>query len=654
MPLTEVDGRLRFMSDRVRDLARQRSQNLPMQSDRRVIIVKALEELFHPQPTVNVYGTRRVSAGLKLMFAGHPVQVYGEREEVQVLLDLVRDSNFGGARQAVVAQSREPGSVRTVFAVGTEEAAFDETVTEIFRSERIAIEARSAAPDKEIDDYVTGQRQRAQRLRGELQGLLRQGLLKGAFIFRGKETAVKTLDPDLMEAARKQLSEAGDQVYDKYPHAAVPADSTVAEKLLKTRDLAQVSGAADPLGLCSGASRGRPVNTAHPALVDIQDYLDRIGAADGQKLLEDFGRSPYGWSKDTIRYLVAALLIAGEITLRANNQDLLTRSEAAIEAIRNVPKFNKAGVRLRTEPPDQAAVLRAAKRLSSITGEEVLPLEENVNSAVQRNFPGLQARVAPLVVQLQSLGLSGADRAVRLQKTIQDLLSTEANVVKRLGATDSEAHEDIVWAGELLQAFENGLADPVRQVQRLGKEMAGLPHSGIPEQLRQKVAPVLGDLQATLSRDDFHRYVPEIRQKLVETDHGVAAAVTALRDEQASRLAAGRRALQALPEWARIGDEPRQRLSDMVAAGAPWVQEGLDGIAEAMARRFSDTEHLEQARAEVLRLAKEAEQASASGVVHLRLPRIIRSPEQLETTSKQLAEAKKPLTDGAIVELELE
>jgi hypothetical protein len=37
---------------------------------------------------------------------------------------------------------------------------------------------------------------------------------------------------------------------------------------------------------------------------------------------------------------------AGEVKLRVSNQDILTRSDVAIEAVRNVPKFNKTGVAL--------------------------------------------------------------------------------------------------------------------------------------------------------------------------------------------------------------------------------------------------------------------------------------------------------------------
>ena len=71
------------------------------------------------------------------------------------------------------------------------------------------------------------------------------------------------------------------------------------------------------------------------------------------------------------------------------------------------------GLRAAADRPDPEALLLASKRLLSITGNEVLPLEENVTKSVQQSFPGLQTQVAPLVIQLRSLSLPGVDRAVR-------------------------------------------------------------------------------------------------------------------------------------------------------------------------------------------------------------------------------------------------
>ena len=655
VPLTEVDGKLRFMSERVRDLEKQRRQAVPSQSDRRFILVKAAEELFYPQPTVNVHSTKRMSAGLKINFAGYSATVFGEREEVQIFLELIKESGFPEKRKQIVTASREPGSAKTIFALGMEDPAVEETILEIHRSEQAGHGSGGPSPDKEIEDYMTGQRQLAQRLRDRLKELLRIGFLNGVLVFRGKDTAVRTLNADILEAMKSQLAEAGEQVYEKYPHAAVPAESSTAEKFLRTEDLHHISTAADPLGLCSGAGRGRAVNVDHLALVDIREYLDHNGNVDGQKLMEDFGRSPFGWTKDTTRYLLAALFTQGVVKLRVNNQDIVSRSEAAIEAVRNVPKFNKTGIGLRAaaDRPDPEALLLASKRLLSITGMEVLPLEENVTRAVQQSFPGLQTQVAPLVIQLRSLSLPGVDRAERLQKSIRDLLSAEASIVKRLGATDSEVFDDITWARDLLKSFENNLADTIGRAQRLRRDIAALPGSGIPGRWKESTASLRADLEAMLQRDDFSAYSAEIQQRVSELEQGARETTKALWEELMARLDSGRSAILALPEWSRISDADRERIGAMLASpNAADDADDLNGLQNAMARQYTTTGQLEQARTEVLRLA--ALDTSGEKRTRVRMPRVIRTREQLASAQRAVQIAAENVDTGTTVEIELE
>ena len=40
--------------------------------------------------------------------------------------------------------------------------------------------------------------------------------------------------------------------------------------------------------------------------------------------MDEFSKAPYGWMKDTIRYLLAALFYAKKIKLRTNGNDELT------------------------------------------------------------------------------------------------------------------------------------------------------------------------------------------------------------------------------------------------------------------------------------------------------------------------------------------
>ena len=64
-------------------------------------------------------------------------------------------------------------------------------------------------------------------------------------MFRGQATAVSALDADLLEAAKKLLSDVADQVFDRYVEAPVRAGTDTAEKFLKVANPAAISSALD-------------------------------------------------------------------------------------------------------------------------------------------------------------------------------------------------------------------------------------------------------------------------------------------------------------------------------------------------------------------------------------------------------------------------
>ena len=74
------------------------------------------------------------------------------------------------------------------------------------------------------------------------------------------------------------------------------------EKPCPTERLNLVASKDDPLSLVKGGA----VDKANKAIVSIENYLQLNGQVEGRKLLDDFYAAPYGWTKDTTRYLVAA------------------------------------------------------------------------------------------------------------------------------------------------------------------------------------------------------------------------------------------------------------------------------------------------------------------------------------------------------------
>ena len=74
----------------------------------------------------------------------------------------------------------------------------------------------------------------------QLQSKIKQTLQAGSFVFRGQATAVSALDADLLEAAKKLLSDVAEQVFDRYVEAPVRVATDTAEKFLKVANPAAI------------------------------------------------------------------------------------------------------------------------------------------------------------------------------------------------------------------------------------------------------------------------------------------------------------------------------------------------------------------------------------------------------------------------------
>ena len=229
------------------------------------------------------------------------------------------------------------------------------------------------------------------------------------------------------------LGTAAARIFDRYSEAPVQADAGVAEGSSKT-PLAQVKAADDPLSLVKRVGATVTINREHKACVSIRDYLRQNGQVEGRRLLEHFNAPPFGWSKDTTRYLLAALFVGGELKLRIAGQDHIVKGDESLGVVCSNKALGPVGVALRDEPPDPERLMRASERLRDLIGENVLPLEDEVSVAAKKHFPTFQQGYGALGMELRSLGLKGGDRADDLLRDLAEVVRGDgSDAIKRLG-----------------------------------------------------------------------------------------------------------------------------------------------------------------------------------------------------------------------------
>jgi len=608
VPFGEKNGSFAFFSEKLNDIDQERARIPLRTTETRRILNEALREAFTPLPSTRLQGTVVITSGLKAMSSAMVGALAGERETIQTLIEFVEPRDYDAARTHLVDESRQRSAQNTIYLLGRAAPEIDDKVAEIYRCHDI-VRCYRNDPDQEVREYCASQTDRATRLTGDLQHLLKSLLGRGSFIFRGQLTAAESLDQDVLEAARKHLSAVAEQVFDRYAEAPARADTALAEKFLRLGNLKAVTAAIDPLGLVQLSGSMPRIKTDHKALVSIRDYIDRNGVAEGKRLIDHFTDAPFGWSQDTLRYLIAALLLAGEIKLRISGREVTTAGQQAIEALRTNNSFKAIGVGLRDTPTDMQALARAAERLTALTGDEVIPLENDISKAAAQHFPQFQLRYGPLASKLETLDLPGADAMSSLTKELTDVLTADASdAPQRLGAEESALYAGLTWASEVDRALKNGLEGAIRDLQEHRREIALLPDTGVPGQLRADLQDELAQIGERLSQDNFYRHAADLNSALTAIKARTRTAAVAMAAEQKITIKEAEQDLAQLPEWSELTLEEQTQTLARLENLETTTSEDLGGLKQLLSQEYVILLRLRAMRTQIDQLGRKRQE----------------------------------------------
>lgn len=605
IPFGEQDGQLRFFSEKLNDIEQERA-TIPLRSvELRRIQNEALKEVYSPLPGTQLNGTLSIQTGLKTQASsGLPVSLAGDRNTVQTIVDIVDPNEYESIKLRLTDESRYKSSQYHIFLLGRSSPKIEELTSEIYRSREIISKYRSE-PDQEVKEYCNGQVDRMNRLMGELERVIKHSLIQGSFIFKGELTAVESLNRDLIDASRKHLAGVAKQVFDRYTEAPIRAGTDLAERFLRLGNLTGVTTQTDPLNLVQ-TKGGRPlINTEHKAITSIRDMIERQGTIEGRRLIDIFTDAPFGWSQDTLRYLVAAMLIAGDIKLKVARREVTVNGQQAIDALRTNNSFKPVGISLRDERPGMEVLAKAADRLTELCGEMVVPLEDEISKATSKLFPQLQHAYGPLTEKLKSLDVPGADRLETLNQDIKDILFNDASdASQRLGGEDSMLYDNLKWASELKQSLDHGLEDTLRHLQKHMRDIDDLPNSGTPGALKSEIEDDLSQLGERLNSPNFFNYSTEFASALTHLKSRVIDTVKKMSEEQKNRIKDGEQDLNRISEWKELtAQEQNNLLADLENLGCE-ATDDLTGLRSLVNQEYVIQSSLQNLKARVQKLGQ--------------------------------------------------
>lgn len=603
-------GGFLFLSEGVKPLRAQRDALVPTGGEINALRVKLLAELFDPVPSVELEKVKRVQAGVRFGRA----QVVGEGADLQFVLEAVEGSRFAERRQRLLADTAGLSEYRnSIVWLVDFPGEVEDLLTEAVRSEKF-LRAVPEGSDKDVAQFLRSERRQKDVNSENALKLMRRALEEGVLIFRGGPTPAAEAGESVLSAARRVLEGAAALLFPHLRLAAVRPPTDLAAKFLGIDRLDRMPADLDPLKLVAKKSGQARVDPAHPALAEVlrvlRERLDQSGAGriPGNTLQDEFAAAPYGWSKDATRYLLAALLVAGEVELHTSEGTLTTRGPSAVEAFRSTLNFNRVGVSLRGSRPSLEALDRAADRLTELFGGDVIPLEDKISAAVRKHVPELMERLGSLPDRLRLLSLVGEDRARRLLEECTELLRQDAGAATSLlGAADTAFPADVRWARDLARCLNEGGEDELRRVQELLREMRDL------EQFDPEEAQALGveedrsRLAECLRSDDLPARMADLRGAVRRLLEKAAARYAELRAQVESGRREALQELERQPEWARLDPQDQEELGERLLRvdlpEQPRPGQEVTALGHARSRRAGLSARLGEVEAEVRRRA---------------------------------------------------
>ena len=583
VPFGEQEGNLCFFSEKLNHIEQERA-TIPLHGvGLRKIQNESIREAYFPLPSAYLNATLSVQTGLKAQnVEGIQTSLAVNRNTIQTIVELVNPKDYEATKSHLTQESRHKTAQYNIFIFGRTVPEIEELINDIYRCRKVA-DKYHKEPDQEVKKYCEGQNKIANRKLIELVRLVKRSLVQGSFIFRGEVTAVESISQELIEAARKHLGTVAEQVFDRYNEAPVRVNTNLAERFLSAINLADITSEIDPLSLVRRTGGHPTINTNHKAVTSIRDRIENQGSIEGKRLSDIFTRAPYGWSHDTLRYLVAAMFVAGEVKLKVAGREITVNKQHAIDALKTNNTFKYVGVSLRVERPSTEVMKRAADRLTGLSGDTVYPLENEITVATIKLFHQLQRQYVSLAENLKALDLPGLNRIKLLAHDIEDASDAPA----RLGDENSNLYNSLKWASELNRAFEQGLGSTLIDLQKHRTALNLLPTSGTPSTLKSQLTDRLRDIDERIIKIDFSKYNSKFLSHLTAIKSCVRDTAITMQEEQTQRIKDAGRDLVRITEWRNLTQQEQNNLLADLEKLTVVVSKDLKGLQLIISHEYT-------------------------------------------------------------------
>lgn len=556
------------LSARPGDLARLRAE--------------VLRELWQPQPAHSLHDVRSFKAGLFL----HGQELVGGEVAFHVTLT---DAGAECEREEAQARTRSQSDPHALYWVVPLTDAVHREAEEIFRSNEMISRKERVAQGAEAA-LVTEEKQRRRRHQDELRRLLKQAVLSGVLYFRGNDRSPAPGAADVGKAAARALGEALPEVYPRFAEGAVRVTGKDLEALLTTENLRGLPSVFMDLRLVKEKD-GKPLfETESGPLAEIlklvQNRVSYGETASGRWIVDEFEKSPFGWSMDVVRLLVVSLLRAGK--LEATSRGQVIETALSLDARNTFPNnnlFRQASFRPKVGL-EFSHVVEAYQHFKETFGRDVAELEQTaVANALREEVGRREADIAEALGHLERGGLPGQDLLREALEPVRAIVrGREDQTITTFNASHRELRDAMDRARGLLDTLtEPRLQDVKRAREALERYRTFLAHE---PDVSEEVVRAAQRLEDLLQKDTFYRELPALDESARALEKEYAARHREALEARAASYEEALRELHATPGWEVLNAGQQAEVAATLTSRAR--RDGAGGVSVPLLRSDTD------------------------------------------------------------------
>lgn len=544
--LQEVDGKYQFMTNAILGIREERNRYLPRESEKAEVLQGVLKDILSPAPSVNVYQNKTIVAGVDLTERTHAYPIH-TANTLKMNVRFVDGAAYAESHQQLLTESTRRENARTLYWLCTLPKDKEAVLQEIVRCQSIKNRHQNET-DKEIQAYLRAQTDTADEKTRQLRQLLMDAMNNSEIIFRGTPQQVN--GTTYKTVALKTIAE---KVFEKYPLASCSMKGNCVSSLAAYSDLSTLPPSLNPLNIINKTAG--IIDTTHPALAEIKDFIAQRNELAGQELLAHFEQDPYGWSKDTVRYLVALMLKASMIQIRVNGKDVTVFGESAVAAMDSNNSFNKINISLNTNGElTTQELLEATKNLTGIfNSPRTAPLKDRIADEALKKIKYYLPQFRNLLDSFNCLHLAGLPLLQQAIGYSDRIINSEGGDAACLLGKDAECVKVLKYAMDVQKCNKQSqILDHLKHIDHLNKMVDSLPSLTQLDDLRKHAGDVAQLFNDYTNNPDLVAIASEITDLKNQFDNYIIQACIEFQTQGNDLLNDSREEVRGLPGYAQL------------------------------------------------------------------------------------------------------